>query len=79
MSGPRPFRFGVNGTTTSLQVWQEVARTAEGRKVVHHPVAGTLVFEHAVFSPQSDMEQRMILYTPLPEQDTPAKLARLLD
>jgi probable F420-dependent oxidoreductase len=30
VSWPRPFRFGVNGTTTSLQVWQEVARTAEG-------------------------------------------------
>jgi transcriptional regulator with XRE-family HTH domain len=56
----------------------EVARTAEGRRVIHHPTVGTLVFEHAVFNPQSDPEQRMTLYTPLPEQDTPAKLARLL-
>ena len=30
VSQTRPFRFGVNGTTTSLQVWHEVARTAEG-------------------------------------------------
>ena len=56
----------------------EVARTAEGRKVVRHPVAGTLMFEHAVFNPQSDPEQRMILYSPLPDEDTPQKLARLL-
>ena len=36
-------------------------------------------FEHAVFHPQESPEQRMILYSPLPDDDTPAKLARLLD
>ncbi len=56
----------------------EVTRSAEGRKVVHHPVVGTLVFEHAVFNPQADPEQRMTLYSPLPDEDTPEKLARLL-
>jgi transcriptional regulator with XRE-family HTH domain len=56
----------------------EVARSAEGRKVVHHPTVGTLLFEHAVFNPQSDPDQRMILYTPLPDENTPAKLAHLL-
>jgi transcriptional regulator with XRE-family HTH domain len=56
----------------------EVARSAEGRKVVHHPVVGTLLFEHAVFNPQADPEQRMILYSPLPDEGTPAKLAQLL-
>jgi transcriptional regulator with XRE-family HTH domain len=56
----------------------EVATSAVGRKVVRHPLVGTLVFEHAVFNPQDTPEQRMILYSPLPEQDTPAKLARLL-
>jgi transcriptional regulator with XRE-family HTH domain len=62
------------------RVWgkHEVARSGEGRKVVHHPIEGPLVFEHAVFNPQSDPEQRMILYSPLPDQDTPGKLARLL-
>jgi transcriptional regulator with XRE-family HTH domain len=56
----------------------EVARTAEGRKLIHHPVVGPLVFEHAVFNPQADREQRMILYSPLPDEGTPGKLARLL-
>jgi transcriptional regulator with XRE-family HTH domain len=56
----------------------EVIRTTEGRRVMHHPTAGSLVFEHAVFNPQSDPEQRMILYTPLPDEGTPEKLAQLL-
>ncbi len=57
----------------------EVARTGGGRKEIRHPVAGTLVFEHAVFTPVDAPEQRLVLYTPLPEEDTPAKLARLLE
>jgi transcriptional regulator with XRE-family HTH domain len=56
----------------------EVAQSGSGRKTIHHPVVGTLLFEHAVFHPQETPEQRMILYSPLPEEDTPAKLARLL-
>jgi transcriptional regulator with XRE-family HTH domain len=62
------------------KLWKkhEVATTAVGRKVVQHPVAGTMVFEHAVFNPQDAPEQRMILYSPLPDENTPAKLAQLL-
>jgi PAS domain-containing protein len=56
----------------------EVTQSGPGRKVIHHPVVGPLVFEHAVFTPQEAPEQRMILYSPLPEDDTPAKLATLL-
>jgi transcriptional regulator with XRE-family HTH domain len=57
----------------------EVARSGEGRKEINHPTVGTLVFEHAVFNPVEAPEQRLILYTPVAEQDTPAKLARLLE
>jgi transcriptional regulator with XRE-family HTH domain len=56
----------------------EVARSGEGRKTIVHPVVGTLVFEHAVFHPQEAPEQRLILYSPMPDEDTPAKLAQLL-
>jgi transcriptional regulator with XRE-family HTH domain len=56
----------------------EVARGGEGRKELRHPEAGTLVFSHAVFHPSEAPEQRLILYSPLPDEDTPAKLARLL-
>ena len=63
------------------QAWKkhEVARTGEGRKEIHHPVVGRLRFEHAVFHPQEAPEQRLILYSPLSDDDTSAKLARLLD
>ena len=62
------------------RLWKrhEVATTGVGRKVIDHPVAGRLVFEHAVFHPAESPEQRLVLYSPLPEEDTPAKLAQLL-
>jgi transcriptional regulator with XRE-family HTH domain len=62
------------------QAWKkhEVARSGEGRKLVNHPIVGRLLFEHAVFNPGEAPEQRMILYSPLPDEDTPAKLARLI-
>ncbi len=57
----------------------EVAGAGEGRKRLEHPEAGTLVFEHAVFHPAESPEQRLILYTPVCEEDTPARLERLLE
>ena len=42
-------------------------------------LAGSLVFEHAVFTPEEASGQRMILYSPVPEEDTPRKLTRLID
>ncbi|MFL5864533.1 MAG: helix-turn-helix transcriptional regulator [Solirubrobacteraceae bacterium] len=62
------------------KLWRkhEVAQYGSGRKVIRHPVVGTMLFEHAVFHPQETPEQRMILYSPLPEEDTVAKLAQLL-
>jgi transcriptional regulator with XRE-family HTH domain len=56
----------------------EVARTGAGRKTIRNPIVGTMVFEHAVFNPQEAPEQRMILYSPSQDDDTPQKLARLL-
>jgi len=57
----------------------EVARSGEGRKELEHPVAGTLTFENAVFNPAEAPEQRLILYTPVPEDGTPERLAELLE
>ena len=56
----------------------EVARAGEGRKEINHPVAGRLVFEHAVFNPAEAPDQRLVLYSPVAESDTPAKLAQLM-
>jgi transcriptional regulator with XRE-family HTH domain len=56
----------------------EVAIHSEGRKVIQHPTAGRLEFEHAVLNPQQDPEQRLILYSPVPEGASAAKLATLV-
>jgi MmyB-like transcription regulator ligand binding domain len=56
----------------------EGASGGVGRKEIHHPVVGSMVFEHAVFNPAEAPEQRLVLYSPLAENDTPAKLERLL-
>ena len=63
------------------KLWKrhEVAGSGEGRKELIHPVVGRLAFAHAVFHHGERSEQRLILYSPLCEQDTPAKLERLLE
>jgi transcriptional regulator with XRE-family HTH domain len=63
------------------EAWRrhEVAGGSGGRKQLRHPEVGLLEFEHAVFHPSEAAELRLILYSPLPDHDTPAKLTRLLD
>jgi transcriptional regulator with XRE-family HTH domain len=56
----------------------EVATSGVGRKVIKHPEVGKLVFEHAVFRPQENPEQRLVLYSATSQSDTPAKLRKLL-
>jgi transcriptional regulator with XRE-family HTH domain len=56
----------------------EVAGDGSGRKVLRHPELGMLAFEHAVLNPTDAPEQRLVLYSPLPEHDTAPKLARAL-
>jgi transcriptional regulator with XRE-family HTH domain len=72
----------LRATSPEFAAWwsrHEVALSGHGRKLLRHPVAGRLHFEHAVFKLEETPEQRLILYTPLPKGDTPARLARLLD
>jgi transcriptional regulator with XRE-family HTH domain len=56
----------------------EVARSGTGRKELKHPTLGKLWFEHSVFKLEENPEQRLILYSPLPRCNTPAKIAQLL-
>ena len=63
------------------RAWErhEVSHTGPSRKDLRHPAAGMLSFSHAVFHPSEAPEQRLVLYTPLADNDTPAKLASLLE
>ena len=56
----------------------EVSVSGEGRKDLRHPVAGMMSFSHAVFHPAEKLEQRLVLYSPLPENDTAEKLVALI-
>ncbi len=56
----------------------EVSRGGEGRKDLSHPLEGPMSFSHGVFHPAEKLDQRLVLYTPLPENDTAEKLARLM-
>ncbi len=62
------------------RAWErhEVSQSGEGRKDLLHPVAGMMSFSHAVFHPAEKLEQRLVLYTPLPENHTAEKLAQLM-
>jgi hypothetical protein len=56
----------------------EVLGSGEGRKTLIHPTVGRLEFEHALFKHGEETDHRLVLYSPLPQHDTPAKLASLL-
>jgi transcriptional regulator with XRE-family HTH domain len=56
----------------------EVTSSGEGRKDLMHPIAGTMSFSHAVFHPNAAAEQRLVLYSPLPENETSEKIEALM-
>ena len=62
------------------RAWErhEVSRSGESRKDLRHPLAGMMSFSHAVFHPAEKLDQRLILYSPLPDNETAVKLARLM-
>jgi transcriptional regulator with XRE-family HTH domain len=71
----------LNEGSTDFRRWwprHEVLGSGEGRKTIVHRTEGRLIFEHAMFRHGENPEQRLLLYTPLPDEDTPAKLERLL-
>jgi transcriptional regulator with XRE-family HTH domain len=63
------------------KMWKrhEVAHAGHGRKEIRHPDVGTLLFEHAVFHPTDAPDQRLILYSPVPDTDTSEKLSELIE
>jgi transcriptional regulator with XRE-family HTH domain len=69
-----------NSSPEFARAWErhEVSTSSEGRKDLRHPLAGLMSFSHVVFHPAEKLEQRLILYTPLPENETAEKLAALM-
>lgn len=58
---------------------RDVNRRLSGIKRVNHPTAGAMAFEHVSLSVDDGSDIRLVVYTPLAEEGTIAKLGRLLD
>ncbi|MBZ9896765.1 helix-turn-helix transcriptional regulator [Mesorhizobium sp. BR1-1-6] len=58
---------------------RDVARKLTGLKHVRHPTAGAMAFEHMSLSIDDGSDMRLVVYTPLAEQNSIAKLQSLLD
>ncbi|WP_221157222.1 helix-turn-helix transcriptional regulator [Rhizobium lentis] len=61
--------------------WQrhEVISPLSGIKRIDHPVMGRMSFEHTGLALTNRPEMKLIVYTPLDDDDTNSKLAKLLD
>ncbi len=57
---------------------REVARPLAGQKRIDHPVAGRMLFEYSSFGVGDPPDMKLIVFTPLDDEDTVAKLDRLL-
>lgn len=58
---------------------RDVARRLSGVKHVRHATAGSMTFEHMSLSIDDGSDMRLVVYTPLAEQNSIAKLRQLLD
>ena len=56
----------------------EVVNPLSGIKRIDHPVKGRMSFEHTGLTLTSRPEMKLIVYTPLDDDDTNRKLAELL-
>ncbi|QKD03094.1 helix-turn-helix transcriptional regulator [Mesorhizobium loti] len=58
---------------------RDVVHRLSGMKHIRHPIAGAMVFEHMSLSIDDGSDMKLIVYTPLAEQNSIAKLQALLD
>ncbi len=56
----------------------DVRGPLDGPKEIFHPVVGRLVFQHTSLQVPTNPDLKLMIYVPLPEADTPAKLQQLL-
>jgi transcriptional regulator with XRE-family HTH domain len=58
---------------------RDVVRKLSGMKHIRHPSAGMMAFEHMSFSIDDGSDKRLIVYTPLAQENTIGKLGCLLE
>ena len=58
---------------------RDVVHRLSGMKRLRHPIAGAMTFEHMSLSIDDGSDMRLIVYTPLAEHNSVAKLKKLLD
>jgi len=71
----------LTATSPQFRAWwpeRDVFRQLSGIKRLRHPAAGGLTFEHMSFSIDDGSDMRLIVYTPLADEDTVAKMETLL-
>lgn len=62
------------------ELWgrHEIRNVSEGRKTMHHPLAGELNFDFLWFQPIDSCDLRMLIHTPRSNSGTAEKIERLL-
>jgi transcriptional regulator with XRE-family HTH domain len=71
----------VQQRSSEFRQWwmrHEIVGTPQGRKELNHPLVGRLVFEHTTFTVSNIPTLQLVLFVPLPEEETISKLASLL-
>ncbi|MDG4874826.1 helix-turn-helix transcriptional regulator [Mesorhizobium sp. WSM4935] len=58
---------------------RDVVHRLSGLKHLRHPIAGAMTFEHMSLSIDDGSDMRLIVYTPLAEHNSVAKLKKLLE
>ena len=72
----------LDSASPQFRAWwpaRDVIRQLSGLKAIRHPAAGAMTFEHMSFSIDDGSDMKLIVYTPLAEDDTVAKMTALLD
>jgi transcriptional regulator with XRE-family HTH domain len=71
----------LTAASPEFRAWwprRDVLRRLSGVKKIHHPVAGAMAFEHMSLSIDDGSDMKLIVYTPLEEEGSVAKMAALL-
>jgi transcriptional regulator with XRE-family HTH domain len=72
----------LNALSPQFRAWwpaRDVIRQLSGVKAIRHASAGAMTFEHMSFSIDDGSDMKLIVYTPLAENDTAAKMTALLN